>query len=140
MTEFGIVGDVVIAGSRILVPVSVATVVPGVVVPVSGTVSLGGGTVPVAGTVQIQPARYVFTSVSGTVKGGPGVLYSVFASGESGLVAGAGTLLVLDGTATVAVVPVGAGGAVPVPFAPGVAFGTLIASVLGSVDATFVVM
>ncbi|MBF6555574.1 MAG: hypothetical protein IVW52_05280 [Acidimicrobiales bacterium] len=207
MVEFLIVGSENLQGSRIILPVAFATVLPGVVMPVSGTVTTAGsgtvvvgtilnaplvtvqgtvvsqgtisvgtvtavvqigtvnvvgtldavlGTVSVAvvsgtvqivgtlpttvlgGTIQSQPASYLFTSVSATVKGSPGVLYQVNAAGESGLVAGPGTLLVLDGVATVLVVPVAAGGFQSAPFGPGVGFGTLIGSIVGSVDATFV--
>jgi hypothetical protein len=104
-----------------------------------GTVGTIQSPVAVVGTVQSQSGSYVFTSVSATIKGSPGVLYQVNVSGESGLVSGPGTLLILDGTATVGVVPVAAGGFVSAPFTPGVGFGTLIGSVIGSVDATFVI-
>jgi hypothetical protein len=117
----------------------VASVQSGVVFPVTGTIDAGTVTVAGGGTVQQRPASYKFTTVSATVAGSAGVLYAVVAAGESGLVSGPGTLLVLDGTATVAVLPVAAGGLASPQFGPGVAFGTLIASVIGSVDATFVV-
>ncbi len=88
---------------------------------------------------QQSASSYVFTSVSATIKASPGILYLINASGESGLTAGPGTLLVLDSTSTIAVIPVAAGGFVTAPFGPGVSFGTLIGSIIGSVDATFVI-
>jgi hypothetical protein len=121
---------------------------------VSGTVSVGSilsplsiGTVlsPVpttilSGTISFLPANYVFTNVSAVIKGTPGTLWQINAAGESGLVAGAGTLLVLDAAATVLVMPLAAGGFQSAPFGPnGVNFGSLIASVIGNVDATFVI-
>jgi hypothetical protein len=213
LTEFSITGYEILAGTRILIPVDVASIQPGISIPVTGTVSVGsvnviidvatvnavvdvatigaiaspvtigtiqsaplvtvGGTLsasieyPVAiatidnaplvtvqgavaaslsspvtvagGTIESLAAGYVFTSVSATIKGSPGILYQINVAGESGLVSGPGTLLVLDSTATLAVVPVAAGGFEPVPFGPGVNFGTLIGSIIGSIDATFVV-
>ena len=143
-----ILGTVNVSGtvpvSTILSPVSIGTVLSPVPVgtilaPVSiGTVLSPVGVEVVGGTVQSLASSYAFTNVSAVVKGSPGVLYQVNAAGESGLVAGAGTLLVLDSAATVLVVPVAAGGFVSAPFGPGVNFGSLIASILGSVDATFV--
>ena len=184
MTEFSISGYEILAGTRILIPVDIASIQPGIAIPVTGTVNVGSivavidvatinavvdvatinsveslGTIensplvtvqgavsasltsPVTvagGTVEALPAQYAFTSVSATIKGSPGVLYNIAAAGESGLVAGAGTLLVLDSTSTIVVVPVAAGGVQSVPFYPGVGFGTLIGSIIGNVDATFV--
>ncbi|MBF6555576.1 MAG: hypothetical protein IVW52_05290 [Acidimicrobiales bacterium] len=60
------------------------------------------------------------------------------AAGGTGLVAGPGTLLVMDGSGTVVVMPVAPGGFVTASFLPGAGFGTLIASIIGTVDATFV--
>ena len=182
MTEFSITGYEILAGTRILLPVDIASVEPGISVPVTGTVNVGSvnaiidvatlnavidvATIQMLGTIQNAPlvtvqgsvsaslsspvtvaggtieslaASYVFTSVSATIKGSPGILYQINAAGESGLVAGAGTLLVLDGSATLAVVPVASGGFESVSFYPGVGFGTLIGSIIGSTDATFVV-
>jgi hypothetical protein len=188
LTEFSITGYEILAGTRILIPVDVASIQPGISIPVTGTVSVGSvnviidvatvnavvdvatigaiaspvtiGTIQSAplvtvqgavaaslsspvtvagGTIESLAAGYVFTSVSATIKGSPGILYQINVAGESGLVSGPGTLLVLDSTATLAVVPVAAGGFEPVPFGPGVNFGTLIGSIIGSIDATFVV-
>jgi hypothetical protein len=160
MTEFMIEGDINIAASRVLVPVAVATILPNVVMPVSGTVTTtsSGGTITIgtiaavgtilspvpttilSGTISFLPANYVFTNVSAVIKGTPGTLWQINAAGESGLVAGAGTLLVLDAAATVLVMPLAAGGFQSAPFGPnGVNFGSLIASVIGNVDATFVI-
>jgi hypothetical protein len=49
MVEFLIEGDVNIAGSRILVPVAIATVLPGVAIPISTVLS----PIPIAGTISI---------------------------------------------------------------------------------------
>lgn len=167
-----ITGFAVLAGSRIIVPVEVASLDASAGIPSVGTIGtllsghintdtgtigtiisgaitatiLSGqlanvgtiGTI-LSGQVTLQPASYVFTNVTATIKGSSGILYQINAAGESGLVAGPGTLLVLDSTATVTVIPVAAGGYVPAPFRPGVTFGTLIASIIGSVDATFVI-
>lgn len=139
MPEFGIEGDVNLAGSRIIVPVALATILAGAVVTVTGTVTAtAGGSGSLGGTVVQAAAQYAFTNTSAVIKSSPGTLYQVLLAGASGTVAGAGTLLVLDGSATVAVLPVAAGGFQSAPFGPGVGFGTLIASLIGSGDATFV--
>jgi len=71
--EFGINGDANIAASRILVPVAIATVLPGV--SFGGGGGGGGGTiatvlspVPISGTVAASPPNYIGTLASmGTV-------------------------------------------------------------------------
>ena len=126
------IGTVQVVGTLDALLGTVNAAIVGGTVNVQGTVTVGGG------TVQSQPASYAFTDVSATIKGSAGVLYQINASGESGLVAGPGTLLAMDGAATLAVLPVAAGGFVSAPFGPGVGFGTLIASIIGDVDATFV--
>ena len=134
-------GTVLAQGTLTVGTVLSPVVVVGTVQTQATIVALGTILSPIAvvGTVQSQAASYVFTNVSSVVKGTPGVLYMVNAAGETGLVAGAGTLLVLDVSATVTVVPVAAGGYVSAPFGPGVTFSSLIASIIGDVDATFVV-
>ncbi len=66
MAEFDIQGDIIIAGSRILVPISMASILPGVIMTVQGTVTSSGvgssGTVVVA-TIQNAP----LVTVQGTV-------------------------------------------------------------------------
>jgi hypothetical protein len=49
MVEFQIEGDINIAGSRILVPVAIATVLPGAAIPISTVLS----PIPIAGTISI---------------------------------------------------------------------------------------
>lgn len=155
MVEYNVSGGVVFAGSRILMPVAVATVLPSGLTQYIGTIatilspvavsatvvaSISMGTIAVSGgTIQSQPALYAFRSASGTIKASAGVLYSVLVAGETGIVgASGGTLLVLDAAGTIAVVPVASGGFQPAPFGPGVSFSSLFASLMGSIDATFV--
>lgn len=123
MAEFSIQGDVVIAGSRILVPTTIASILPGVAMPVSGTVAP-------------QPGTSYYLTASGPVKSSAGVLY---AANVAGLGTQGGTLLLLNGAATIAIVPVPAGGFVSASFGPGVAFTVLGGSIVGPLGAGFVV-
>lgn len=103
MVEFQIEGDVNIAGSRIIVPVAIATVLPGIVVPVTGTVSVGTiAYVGTLGTVLSPIAVSGTVGVSGTVTtaGGGTVAVSTVLSP----VPVTGTLLA---TGTVYDIPVG---------------------------------
>lgn len=145
MVEYNLQGGVVFSGSRILMPVAVATILAAAQgAAVSGTLGVGTiGTIQsavgVVGTVQAQAASYRFLTASGTVKASAGVLYSVLVAGETGIAGGAaGTLLVLDSAGTIAVVPVASGGFNPAQFGPGINFGSLFGSIIGSLDATFV--
>ena len=238
MAETGYSGGIIIVGSRVILPVDIASIEPNIVIPITGTVDIAGGTIEigtvqvivdvatinsvttvgqigtilnaplvtvtgtvtsvssgttivgtilnaplvsvegnitasisnnpslgtilnaplvtiqgslatvsqigtilhaplitVTGTIQNQSASYGFTNVSSVIKSSPGILYGINVSGES---LTAGTLLVMDSTATLVVIPVAAGGFESAPFAPGVGFGTLIASVIGAADATFI--
>jgi len=150
MVEFAILGDSNIASSRILVPVAMATVLPGVSFPVSGTVSVGTvavgiGTVSVVATVQavatiVSPVLLgastpTSATVSATISGGPGTLYGVVSSNQGTV---AGTVIVFAGgigAPIIAIVPSGdmRGWINP----KGIAYsGSLVASLQGQLQVT----
>jgi len=163
VVEYNVSGGVVFAGTRILMPVAVATVLSSALEPVSGTIVVGvtgtigtiaspSGVIATVATVQSQvqvvgtvvpgAGSYSFTTVSATIKGGPGTLYAVAAAGNNAIASlSAGTLLVLDSTSTIMVAVVASGAFVSHQFgAVGVGFGTLIASIIGgAIDTSFVV-
>jgi hypothetical protein len=108
VTEFDIQGDVIIAGSRIIVPVGVATVLPGVAIavstiqspiPISGTINVGtvvadiqGGTVTVASVLSPVTVQGTVTTSGGggggTVQVAGGTLDVNVISGTVELVGG----------------------------------------------------
>jgi hypothetical protein len=123
VTEFDIQGDVIIAGSRIIVPVGIATVLPGVAIaistiqspiPISGTINVGtvvadiqGGTVTVASVLSPVTVQGTVTTSGGggggTVQVAGGTLDVNVISGTVELVGGT---IGVQGTVT-AIVPGG---------------------------------
>ena len=74
MVEFNISGGVVLAGARILFPIDVATVEPGINLPVSGTLGVGTIVAPVSVGTVLAPVP-----VTGTVTtAGAGGLFILF--------------------------------------------------------------
>ena len=86
-------------------------------------------------TVTQQAVSYAFVQTGiATIKATAGTLYQVVMAG----VATAGTVTLLNSTATIAVVVMVANDTRQASFGPGVAFGTLIATVVGTVNLTVV--
>lgn len=114
------------------------------VATVAGTVEanvLGTPPVSVQGiaTVSQQAVSYSYQQTGlATIKATAGTLYDVILTGEAGLTAAAGTAVLLNGTGTIAVLAVPSGDMRQARFGPGVGFGTLIASIIGTVDLTVV--
>ena len=116
------VEPILITGSVATVPVSVAFGT--LVATVSGTA-----------TVTQQAVSYAFVQTGiATIKATAGTLYQAVMSG----VATAGTVTLLNSAATVVVIVMVANDTRQVSFGPGVAFGTLIATVVGTVNLTVV--
>ena len=94
-------------------------------------------TVSIAGTPTVtqQAVSYAFVQTGiATIKATAGTLYQAVMAG----VATAGTVILLNSTATIAVIVMVANDTRQAPFGPGVAFGTLIATVVGTVNLTVV--
>jgi hypothetical protein len=127
-------------------------------VSVTGTVSVAGtatvavtnfpatqnvaGTVGISGTVPITAPTisYSFQSFAGTatIKAAAGTLFGLILTGEAGTTAVAGTLTVLNGAATIAVIAVPSAQTQPVGFSTGIVFSTsLVVVASGSVSVTF---
>ena len=105
-------------------------------VSITGTPSV---TVQGIATVSQQAVSYSYQQTGlATIKATAGTLYDVILTGEAGLTAAAGTAVLLNGTGTIAVLAVPSGDMRQARFGPGVGFGTLIASIIGTVDLTVV--
>lgn len=108
MVEFLIVGSENIAGSRIIVPVAVATVIPGVVVPVTGTV-VTQGTISI-GTVVAQVGTVAVSTVTsvvalGTIQNAPMVTVQGTVTAAIAATLEVGTIVVgVEGSVVVATV------------------------------------
>lgn len=112
MTEFNITGYEILAGTRILLPVDIASVEPGISVPVTGTVNVGSvnaiidvatlnavidvATIQMLGTIQNAP----LVTVQGTVTSTTAVIGTIQAVGtiESA------PLITVQGSVTVATI------------------------------------
>ena len=117
---------------------------------VGGTVSvdvLGTPTVTVAGTPSVnatvigtptvtqQSASFSFVQTGlATIKATAGTLHQAIMGG----IGTAGTVILLNNLATIAVLPMTVNDTRQASFSPGVAFGTLIATVVGTVNLTVV--
>ena len=111
------------------------------VATVMGTVDVGNFpatqdvTVTSIATVTQQAVSYAFVQTGiATIKATAGTLYQAVMAG----VATAGTVILLNSVATIAVIVMVANDTRQAPFGPGVAFGTLIATVVGTVNLTVV--
>jgi hypothetical protein len=105
-------------------------------VSITGTPSV---TVQGIATVSQQAVSYSYQQTGlATIKATAGALYEAILTGEAGLTAAAGTVVLLNGTGTIAVLAVPSGDMRQARFGPGVSFGTLIASIIGTVDLTVV--
>ena len=108
MVEFLIVGSENIAGSRIIVPVALATVIPGVAVPVTGTV-VTQGTISV-GTVVAQIGTVAVSTVTsvvalGTIQNAPMVTVQGTVTAAIAATLEVGTIVVgVEGSVVVATV------------------------------------
>ena len=92
-------------------------------------------TVTSIATVTQQAVSYAFVQTGiATIKATAGTLYQAVMSGATT----AGTVVLLNSTATIAVIVMVANDTRQAPFGPGVAFGTLIATVVGTVNLTVV--
>ena len=111
---------------------------------VSASIS-GTPTVTVAGTADVtvigtptvtqQSASFSFVQTGvATIKATAGTLYQAVMGG----IGTAGTVILLNNLATIAVLPMTVNDTRQASFSPGVTFGTLIASIIGTVDLTVV--
>ena len=115
-------------------PTVSASIVGTPTVTVAGTASVNA-TVIGTPTVTQQAASYSFVQTGlATIKATAGTLYMAVMGG----LGTAGTVILLNNLATIAVLPMTVNDTVQASFSPGVAFGTLIATVVGTVNLTVV--
>ena len=115
-------------------PTVSATILATPTVTVAGTASVNA-TVIGTPTVTQQAASYSFVQTGvATIKATAGTLYMAVMGG----IGTAGTVILLNNLATIAVLPMTVNDTRQASFSPGVAFGTLIASIIGTVDLTVV--
>ena len=103
---------------------------------VSATI-VGTPTVTVIGTPTVtqQAASYAFVQTGlATIKATAGTLHQAIMGG----IGTAGTVILLNNLATIALLPMTVNDTRQASFGPGVAFGTLIATVVGTVNLTVV--
>ena len=122
MVEFGILGDENIASSRILVPVAVATILPGVSLPVSGQIAL-------------TPSSGVSATVSSTISAANGTLYGVVVANYSTV---AGTVALYAGGLSAPIIVIVPAEDIRGWINPkGVTYsGSLVASLMGTLQVT----
>ena len=122
--------DVTVIGT----PTVSASIVGTPTVAVAGTASVNA-TVIGTPTVTQQAASYSFVQTGvATIKATAGTLYQAVMGG----IGTAGTVILLNNLATIAVLPMTVNDTRQASFSPGVAFGTLIATVVGTVNLTVV--
>ena len=134
--------DVTIIGTPSVSVAGIASVTvvgtPSVNATIVGTPSVNASVIGTPTVIQAQ-ALYFYTQTGlATIKATAGTLYEAILTGEAGLTAAAGTAVLLNGTGTIAVLAVPSGDMRQARFGPGVSFGTLIASIIGTVDLTVV--
>ena len=79
MVEFNISGGVVLAGARILFPIDVATVEPGINIPVSGTLGVGTIVAPISVGTVLAPVLVTGTVATTGGAAGPSTVLNAFA-------------------------------------------------------------
>ena len=115
-------------------PTVSATIAGTPTVTVAGTASVNA-TILGTPTVTQQSASFSFVQTGlATIKATAGTLYMAVMGG----LGTAGTVILLNNLATIAVLPMTVNDTVQASFNPGVAFGTLIATVVGTVNLTVV--
>lgn len=143
MVEFSIGGQVVIAGSRILVPVAIASVLPGVQMQVYGTVSTSGGATAATVTVATVQAPVAVGTVQSPVQvhqdGGGTVVVATVQSPVpvTGTLLASGTITESQIGATPTYVPVSA----TIVVGGGTLYGVVVANTLpptGTIGGTLV--
>ena len=131
-----IVGTPTVSASILGTPTVTASIPGTPTVSVIGTPTVSASILGTP-TVSQQPVSYAYTQTGvATIKATAGTLYEAIITGEAGLVAAAGTAVLLNSIGTIAVLAVPAGDMRQASFSPGVSFGTLIASIIGTVDLT----
>lgn len=134
--------DVTVIGTPTVSVAGIASVsvvgTPSVNATIVGTPTVDATIIGTPTVTQAQASYFYAQTGLATIKATAGTLFSAVLTGEAGILAAAGTAVLLNATGTIAVLAVPAGQTVSAQFGPGVGFGTLIASIIGTVDLTVV--